>query len=88
MTMWFYDDYGEMEDYKAFRKQSLSLEKEYLELRVLLRDAEAALRAEPDNADLKAKVDYLDKRVKDLEKQAAWLTGDRPLEYDLWGSPH
>jgi len=26
MTMWLYDDYGEMEDYKAFKKQSLSLE--------------------------------------------------------------
>lgn len=54
----------------------------------MLRDAEAALRAEPDNADLKARLVYLDKRVKDLEKQAVWLTGDRPMEYDLWGSPH
>ncbi|MFP3866930.1 MAG: hypothetical protein ACLFUU_02045 [Desulfobacteraceae bacterium] len=88
MTMWFYDDYEEMEDYKAFKKQSLSLEKEYLELRVLLRDAESALRAESDNPNIQAKVDYLNKRLKDLEKQAPWLTGDRPMEYDLWGSPH
>lgn len=86
--MWFYDDYGELEDYQAFRKEALPLEKEYLDLRKVLHEAEAALRQDPENEHLQAKVAYLKKRLRGLEQKAPWLAGDRPMEYDLWGSPH
>ena len=88
MTMWFYDDAGEMEAFRALQKEIRSLEKEYLENRKLLRDAEQALRADPDSELLKAKVLYLKKRIKDLENKPQRLASDVPLEYTLWGPPH
>jgi len=65
-----------------------SLEREYLELRLLLRDAEDALRAEPDSDYLKAKVKYLSKRVSDLEKESPRLASEVPLEIALFTPPH
>lgn len=88
MSMWFYDEAGEMEAFQALRKEIRSLEKEYLELRKLLSTAEQALSADPDNEYLKAKVLYFKKRIKDLDKKPARLSSDVPLEYALWGPPH
>lgn len=84
--MWFYDEPEEL--LQAFRKETQPVEKEYLELRVLLRDTEAALRGEPENAHLKARVKYLKKRIEDLEKLAPWVASDTPWEVLLWGVPH
>ncbi|MFZ5450988.1 MAG: hypothetical protein ACOZF2_03805 [Thermodesulfobacteriota bacterium] len=84
--MWFYDD--QSEDYKIFRQESRALEREYLELRQHLHAAGKNLEAEPDNENLQAKVKYLTKRIKDLEKKAPWLTSGLLLEYALWGVPH
>ncbi len=84
--MWFYDEPEEL--LQAFRKETLPVEKEYLELRVLLRDTEATLRDNPDDEYLKARVKYLKKRVEELEKKAPWISTDVPFEVLLWGVPH
>jgi hypothetical protein len=84
--MWFFDEAPE--DYKNFRQKALPLEREYLELRVLLRDAEKVLRDEPENDYNQAKVRYLKNRLKDLEEQAPWLVSGLLPEYGLWGVPH
>lgn len=88
MVMWFYDEAGEMKDFQDLRKDIRRLEKEYLEIRTLLRDSEEALRADPDSEYFQAKVKYLKKRLKDLEKLAPRLSSDVPLEIALWGTPH
>jgi chromosome segregation ATPase len=84
--MWFYDD--QSEDYKTFRKEAQALEKEHLELRQLLQEAEKNLQAEPENENFQAKVRYLTKRIKGLEEKAPWLASGLLLEYALWGVPH
>lgn len=88
MAMWFYDDAGEMEDFQTFQKDSRQLEKRHLELRVALRDAEAALRADPENDDLKARVKGFKERLEELEKRAPWITREVPIEIALWAPPH
>ena len=88
MTMWIYDDAREMADFQIFQKEVRRLEGEYLEIRVLLRDAEEGLRADPHNAYLAAKVKYLTKRLKDLEGRGPRLASDHPLEISLWAPPH
>lgn len=75
----------EPEEWQTFRKEAQPLENEYLELRVLHRDAEVALRANPENEHLKAKVKYLKKRLEELEKKAPWISSDAPREILLWG---
>ncbi|MGH7771787.1 MAG: hypothetical protein ACREQA_06075 [Candidatus Binatia bacterium] len=75
----------EPEEWQAFREMAQPLENEHLELRVVLRDAEMALRADPDNDALKAKVAYLKKRLEELEKKAPWISSDAPWEILLWG---
>ena len=88
MSMWLYDELREMEDFRLYQKEVRRLEREYLEIRILLRDAEADYRADPDSEYLKAKVKYLQKRQKDLESQAARLAADHPLEIALFAPPH
>jgi len=75
----------EPEEWQAFRKEAQPLEREHLEIRVLLHDAEAALRADSENENLKTKVKYLRKRLEELEKKAPWINSDAPLEILLWG---
>jgi hypothetical protein len=86
--MWLYDDARELEEFQNYQKEVRRLEREYLEIRVLLRDAEADYREDPDSEYLKAKVKYLKKRQKDLESQAARLAADHPLEISLFAPPH
>jgi phage-related minor tail protein len=88
MGMWLYDDMQEMEDFQSLRREMKRLEKEYLDLRTLLRDAEAGLRSDSDNEYLKAKVKYLNKRIKDIEKKGPRLASDHPLEIALFAPPH
>lgn len=84
--MWFYDEADEQ--WHTFRKEARHVEREYLELRVMLRDAEDARRSNPEDEYLKARARYLRKRVEDLEKQAPWIAADVPVEVLLWGVPH
>ena len=88
MSMWFFDESEDMEDYQAFKREVLRLEREYLEYRALLRDAEKELRENPEDENLRARVNYFIKRLKDLERQGPWLSSDLPMEYALWGPPH
>ena len=88
MSMWLYDDARELEEFQNYQKEVRRLEREYLEIRVLLRDAEEDYSKEPDSEYLKAKVKYLKKRQKDLESQAARLAADHPLEISLFAPPH
>ena len=88
MGMWLYDDAWEMEEFQNYQKEVRRIEREYLEIRVLLRDAEEDLRNDPDSEYFKAKVKYLQKRQKDLESQAARLAADHPLEISLFAPPH
>jgi wyosine [tRNA(Phe)-imidazoG37] synthetase (radical SAM superfamily) len=86
--MWLYDDAREMEEFQNYQKEVRRLEREYLEIRVLLRDAEADYRADPNSEYLEAKVKYFKKRLKDLEGKAARLAADHPLEIALFAPPH
>jgi hypothetical protein len=88
MGMWLYDDAAEMEDFQLYQREVRLLEREYLEIRVLLRDAKEDFRADPDSQYLEAKVKYLKKRLQDLESQAPRLAADHPLEIALWAPPH
>ncbi len=88
MGMWLYDDAREMEEFQNYQDEVRRLEGEYLEIRVLLRDAEEALRGDPGSEYLQAKVAYLQKRLKHLESQGPRLAADHPLEIALWAPPH
>ena len=88
MGMWLYDDAREMEDFQIYQSEVRGLEREYLEIRVLLRDAEEDFRADPESEYLAAKVKYLKKRQEDLESQGPRLAADHPLEISLWAPPH
>jgi predicted nucleic acid-binding Zn-ribbon protein len=88
MSMWLYDDSQDMEEFQRLRGEVKRLEKEYLDLRIQLRDTEVNLRSDPDNEYLKAKVTYLNKRLRDIEKKGPRLAADYPLEISLFGPPH
>ena len=88
MSMWLYDDCNEMQEFQTLRKEVKRLEGEYLDLRIQLRDTEVDLRSDPDNEYLNAKVTYLNKRLRDIEKKGPRLAADYPLEISLFGPPH
>ena len=84
-------DYGDMEwvleRHAQFHKEYRQAESEYLELRILLRDAEAALRADPDNDDIRVRVYYLNRRLQNLEARFPWLISGHPPEIAFWTAP-
>jgi len=88
MSMWFFDEAKEMEEFQNLEKQIRIVEKEYLELRVVLREAQEALRADPQSEEFQVRVRYLEKRLKDLEKKYPWLLMDTPIELALFAPPH
>lgn len=88
MGMYLYDDMKEMQDFQNYQEEVRRVEGEYLEIRVLLREAEEHLRADPESEYLRAKVKYLTKRLRGLESLAPRLAADHPLEISLWAPPH
>ena len=86
--MWFYDDKHEMQEFIILREAVKRLEKEYLDLRIHLRDTEKDLRSDPDSEYLRAKVKYLKKRLKDMGKIGPRLADDHPMEFALFSAPH
>ncbi|MEW6386389.1 MAG: hypothetical protein AB1491_02595 [Thermodesulfobacteriota bacterium] len=88
MSMWFFDEARELDNYQALREEIRVLEKEYLEIRVILRDAQAALRAAPHDAELQAKVKYYQKRLKGLEAKNPRLAAEYCIEMALFAPPH
>jgi hypothetical protein len=88
MSMWFFDDAWEWQEYQAVREEGRRLEREYLEIRVVLQEAEAALREKPEDEFLSARVRYYQKRLHDLEAKNPRLAEDCPLEVSLFLPPH
>jgi hypothetical protein len=70
-----------------FHKDYQHVEREYLELRILLRDAEAALRAEPDDQNMRVKMYYLKGRLENIEVRHPWIISGKPPEIAFWVSP-
>jgi len=88
MSMWFYDEAGEMAEYQSVKKHVRALEKEYLELREVLREARKDLIADPHSELQQARVNHLEKRIKHLEENNPWLSWDTPIEVALFSPPH
>ena len=90
-VMSFFEDHGdveaELESIYKFRKEVQHVEREYLELRILLRDAEAALRADLENGDMRVRVHHYKRRLKDLENQCSWISSGTSREIGLWAPP-
>ena len=63
-----------------YRSKIQYLEREYLDLRVRLRDVEADLRADPQNTTLQDQVNYLKARIGDLEARYPWIATGRHSE--------
>jgi len=63
-----------------YRRSIQHIEREYLDLRVRLRDAEADLRADSQNQELQEQVDYLKHRLQDLESRYSWISTGRSSE--------
>lgn len=63
-----------------YRNSVQHLEREYLDLRILLRDTEAALRPDPENQELKERAAYLKSRLNDLESRYPWISTGRHSE--------
>jgi hypothetical protein len=70
-----------------FRQEVQHVEREYLELRTLLRDAEAALRADPENGDMRVRVHHYKRRMEDLESRFSWLVSGKAPEIAFWAPP-
>ena len=70
-----------------FRKEVQHVEAEYLELRTVLRDAEAALRADPEDGEMRVRIHYLKGRIEDLEKRHPWLVSRKAPEIAFWAPP-
>jgi hypothetical protein len=81
------------EEYVLFRiawqhRNSIQhLEREYLDLRIQLRDAETDLRSDPQNNELMSRAEYLKDRIKDLENRYTWISTGRPAEIPFWVLP-
>lgn len=88
MSMWFFDEAGEMVEYQILHKQVRTVEREYLELQAVLRQAQEDLRTEPQSQEFQARVQYLAKRIKHMEEKYPWLLWDTPIEMALFSPPH
>jgi hypothetical protein len=84
-------DYGDvewlMERLSRFHREHQHIEREYLELRILLRDAEAALRSDPEEEDLRLRVYYLKRRLDELEGRYPWIASGKAPEAAFWVLP-
>ena len=77
-------DINAVEEIYKFRCENQHVEREYLELRVLLQKAEAGLRDNADDQELQAKVLYLKNRLVEIEKNNSWLSSAKSREIALW----
>ncbi|MGQ9688492.1 MAG: hypothetical protein ACUVXF_06855 [Desulfobaccales bacterium] len=88
MSMWFFDETKEMEEYQRLEQQVRAVEREYLELRVVLQEARKTLACEPESDEAQVRVRYLEKRLKGLEEKFPWLLWDTPVEMAFFAPPH
>jgi hypothetical protein len=76
-----------LERHSQFHKEYRHIESEYLELRILLRDVETALRTDPENEGMRLRVYYLKRRLERLEEKYPWLISENPPEVAFWAAP-
>jgi hypothetical protein len=69
MSMYFVDDTDDWPEYQTIRDEIHRLDKEHLELRKELAEAEPAFKSDPANEVLRAKVDGLSKKLEEIEKK-------------------
>ena len=81
------EEYEMFEKVYQYRNSIQHIEREYLDLRIRLRDAEADLRSDPKNKELVAQVDYLKGRLKDLEDKHSSISTGYPSEIPFWVYP-
>ncbi|NLI83402.1 MAG: hypothetical protein GX443_17200 [Deltaproteobacteria bacterium] len=87
MTMWCFDEWDEMDEFRLARESILALEREHREIASILGETRQALRGDPENPELRAREKYYGKRLADLEKSRL-LASEVPIELALWGPPH
>ena len=68
----------------TFHRDYQHVEREYHELRILLRDAEAALRGDPEHPVMQMRVHYLENRLAELQDRYPWIASGKPPEVALW----
>ena len=76
---------ADLEQFEKFKQEDRALEMVHLKLRTLIRDVTAALRADPDNQELRERLKQLQEELADLERRAPWITADYPVEMSIWG---
>jgi hypothetical protein len=64
------------EEYQKTRNEALSLEAQFLKTRIVLRDTEAALRLDPENQELKTRLEDLHTSLEKLNRKAPWLNSN------------
>ena len=69
MSMYFFDETDDWPEYQTIREEIHRLEKEHVEVRKELEEAESAFRSDPAGKDLKAKVDGIKKKLKTIERK-------------------
>ena len=69
MSMNFLDDTNDWPEYQIIKNDIHRLEKEHLEFSKELQEGESTLRVDIVNAELKAKVNQLKKKLKKIEKR-------------------
>ena len=74
------DEFEVFKEIYNYRHSIQYIEKEYLDLRIRVRDAEADLRLDSKNRELKAQVDYLKSRLDDFESRYRWISTGRHSE--------
>lgn len=74
------DEFEIFEEIYNYRRSVQHIEREYLDLRIRLRDAEVDLRSDSQNQELKEQVNYFKSRLKDLESRYSWISTGRSSE--------
>jgi uncharacterized coiled-coil DUF342 family protein len=69
MSMYFYDETDDWPEYQIIKDDIHRLEKEYVEIRKKIQEAESAFGSHPEDKDLKAKVDSFKKKFKEIENR-------------------
>ena len=69
MSMYFYDETDDWPEYQIIKDDIRRLEKEHVEIRKELQVAESAFGSDPSDAVLKAKVNELKKKIKEIEQK-------------------
>ena len=69
MSMYFFDETDDWPEYQTVRQEIHRLERENLELRNELKEAESAFTSDPAGKDLKAKADGIKKKLKTIERK-------------------